>query len=163
MELDELLQQLKIHYEKLEHPAVYTSEEAASLGIAEKLQATACKNLFLSMKHKAFYLLVFPAAKRPRINQVAKLLHVPHLSFASEAELSDLLHLYPGSVTPLGIIHDTENKVTVILDEALRGKTICAHPNRKTATLALRYEDLLTFIHALDHTVIEVPIPEADP
>ena len=68
----------------------------------------------------------------------------------------NILKLIPGSVTPLGIVNDTENKVTVLLDKELTQNKVLVHPNRNTATISIKYQDLIKFIEKLDHNFIEI-------
>jgi Ala-tRNA(Pro) deacylase len=56
-----------------------------------------------------------------------------------------------GSVTPLGIINDEDNKVTLLLDKELKSEKVLMHPNINTRTLSLHYNDLLKFIEYTNH------------
>ena len=69
--------------------------------------------------------------KRANIKDIAKLVNESHLSFASEIELNNILKLKPGSVTPLGIINDKDNIVTLIIDNELKGKKNISTPKYK--------------------------------
>ena len=139
----EVLTELKIDFQKLEHEAVYTVEQSRQLRIFEKLAGQPCKNLFLRNKRGDYFLLVLPADKRADLKLIAKLLSLPRLSFASEEELEKILGLHTGAVTPLGIINDAEKKVQLIIDAELQGKKLLLHPNTNTATIALAFEDLI--------------------
>lgn len=71
------------------------------------------------------------------------------LSFASEADLSRLLSLPKGSVTPLGILNDESRSVQVFADsEVLLFPLVGIHPNDNTATVWLSPKDLWTIIEA---------------
>ena len=151
MNIFELLKELGIKFELLEHAAVYTVEESRRLKIFEKLNGQACKNLFLRNKRGDFFLLTLPADKRADLKLVAKLLNLPRLSFASEEELEKILGLHTGAVTPLGIINDTNKKVRLIIDAELQGKNLLLHPNTNTATISLAFEDLIKIIFYTGH------------
>ena len=69
-------------------------------------------------------------------------------------ELNNILKLKPGSVTPLGIINDKDNIVTLIIDNELKGKKILVHPNTNTKTIVLSYDDLIKFIEFEKHNYI---------
>ena len=56
-EVYEVLKDLDIKYEEMEHKAVYTSEEA--MFITNEMNGTGVKNLFLKSKHQ-FYLALIP-------------------------------------------------------------------------------------------------------
>lgn len=152
---EELLKQLddwNIGYELKEHKAVYTVEEAQT--IEDQLAGTGCKNLFLTDKKGSYYLYVLEEIKRANLKEIGQQINKKNLTFASEEDLKKLLNLRKGSVTPLGIINDLENKVNIILDRGLVNKTLLVHPNRNTATLSMKYTDLLRFIKNTNHQYI---------
>ena len=151
MNILKLLAELGIKFELLGHEAVYTVEESRRLRIFEKISGQPCKNLFLRNKRGEFFLLVLPADKRADLKLVAKLLNLPRLSFASEAELEEILGLHTGAVTPLGIINDDTKKVRLILDAELQDKILLLHPNTNTATISLAFADLLKVILHTSH------------
>lgn len=154
--LFELLTELEIEFQMLEHAAVYTVEESHALKIFEKLDGAACKNLFLKSKRGDFFLLTLPAEKRADLKFVAKSLNLPRLSFASEEELEKFLGLHTGAVTPLGIINDDTKKVRLIIDAELKDKKLLLHPNRNTATISLAFEDLIKIIQHTAHEFLIV-------
>ena len=78
-------------------------------------------------------------------------MHVAHLSFASIEELKNILNLEQGSVTPLGIINDEKNMVTIVIDKELQGKRLLVHPNTNKKTLSINYNDLIKFIEFEKH------------
>ena len=158
MDILEILNALGIEFQILEHEAVYTVEQSRQLRIFEKLSGTACKNLFLRNKRGEFFLLTLPAEKRADLKAVAKNLNLPRLSFASEAELFALMNLHAGSVTPLGIINDAQNKVRLILDAELCGKKLLLHPNTNTATISLAFDDLIKIILHTEHEFLLVEL-----
>ena len=68
------------------------------------------------------------------------------LTFASEEDLDKILQLTKGSVTPLGLLNDTQHCVRFLLDSSFCGKRIGVHPNENTATIYLRTDDLLSIL-----------------
>lgn len=55
--LEEKLKSLNIEYEKVEHPAVYTVEEAKEK--VPKIDGVGCKNLFLrTQKKRSFFIYI---------------------------------------------------------------------------------------------------------
>lgn len=85
--------------------------------------------------------------------------------FARPDLLQDLLALTPGSVTPFGLINDTQRRVTVILDEEiLDSEWVNFHPLHNAASTTLRSSDLLRFIRALGYepTIVRLPAEPAD-
>lgn len=77
-----------------------------------------------------------------------------HLSFARREELKKILGLEPGSVSPLGIINDKKNLVTLMIEKELKNKTLLVHPNVNTKTMSIRFEDLIKFIEQEKHKYI---------
>lgn len=70
------------------------------------------------------------------------------LSFASKNDLLDIMNLKLGSVTPLGLLNDKDNKVLFYIDkEFMKDKHIVGvHPNDNTATIWLKVKDLIEII-----------------
>ena len=81
-------------------------------------------------------------------------LQIKKLHFATPEELKRILGLDKGGVTPLGIINDKDNLVTVIINSNLKDKVLLMHPEVNTKTLALKYDDLLEYIKYLKHEYI---------
>lgn len=97
-----------------------------------------------------------PQDKRADLKILANKINGKRLSFANEVELKTYLGLIPGSVTPLGVINDKESIVTLVLDKELKNKILLVHPNRNTATIAIRYEDLIKFINYCGNKYMEI-------
>lgn len=152
MDILEVLNNLKIDYELLEHKPVYTVEEAKQ--IENMIDGIGCKNLFLTNKKGNYFLLVIEENKKANLKELAYFLNVSKLTFASADELKELLNLEPGSVTPLSVINDRENKVLLILDKDIEDKKILVHPNTNTKTLSLHFNDLLKLINYTNHEYI---------
>lgn len=152
MNIYEVLNKLNISYQEQTHKAVYTVEEAKNEHIT--LNGTGCKNLFLKDKAHSYYLVILEENKRANLKELEKLLNTKNLRFASAEDLYKYLKLEPGSVTPLGIINDLENKVLLILDKDLKDLNILVHPNTNTKTLCLNYTDLIKIIDYTNHKYI---------
>ncbi len=148
MDIYEVLNNLKIKYDEIEHEAVFTVKEAKR--IERKLDGQGCKNLFLKYKDK-YFVYVLDADKRADLKAVANFLGVSFLKFGSEEDLYKLLGLIKGSVTPLGIINDKECKVEIVIDTELVGKRLMVHPNTNTKTIAIEYDDLIKLIQSQNH------------
>ncbi len=144
----EKLKELDITFEYFEHPPVNT--------IAEMLQhwknpeAMHCKNLFFrNNKGKKHYLVVFKYSHTLNIKDLEQRLGQGKLSFASEKRLSRYLNTTPGSVSPLGLVNDTENHVKVFLDKNLRQTNLISfHPNNNRASLSLLFSDFERYLEA---------------
>ena len=152
MNLYEVLDKLNIKYKEIEHEPVFTIEQAQF--IKENIDGIGCKNLFLTNKKGNYYLIVLNENKKANIKEITKLLNESHLSFASVEELKEILNLKQGSVTPLGIINDKNNVVTIIIDNELSNKVLLVHPNINTKTLPISYDDLIKYIEYENHNYI---------
>ena len=141
-----ILQSLNIQYEKFEHPAVFTVAEATQYD--RGIDAGKSKNLFLrNVKGDKHYLVVMQANKRLDLERLAMLFNEKKLSFASENRLLKYLGLTPGSVSPFGLINNTDKSVTVIMDnDLLHYQKLAYHPNINTVTLVVTKEDLKKFL-----------------
>jgi Ala-tRNA(Pro) deacylase len=149
MNLYEILSKLEITYYEVEHEAVYTIEEANQ--IESKIDGVGSKNLFLKDKGSNYYIYVLREDKRADLKELAKFLNVSKLSFGKDEELKRVLDLDKGGVTPLAIINDEENKVTVIIDKDLEGKKVLHHPNVINKTMSIEHNDLIKIIEYTEH------------
>ena len=113
MDIYDIFKQLNIEFKETEHEPIFTIEQSQNI---KNINGTGCKNLFLTNRKKNYYLVLLEETKRANIKDIAKLVNESHLSFASEIELNNILKLKPGSVTPLGIMNDKDNIVTLIID-----------------------------------------------
>lgn len=149
----QVLNDLQIHYEKYDHPAVHTVEEAALH--YRGLDAGSCKNLFLrNAKGDQHYLVVMEGEKRLDLKKLSQTLG-NKLSFASSERLMEYLGLTPGSVSPFGLINNTDKSVRVIVDnELLKFEKVGFHPNINTSTLILSTNDLKKFLAWAGNPVI---------
>lgn len=156
MNILELLKELNISYDLLEHAPVFTSEEAAF--IKSKIEGIGVKNLFLKDTKKNYYLLLREDTKQVDLKKLKEKLNLSRLSFGNENELKEILNLTKGSVTPLGIINDKNNLVTIIIDEELTDKKLLIHPLINTSTISIEYNDLIKFIEHQKHQYIKVSL-----
>ncbi len=147
-ELYQLLAQLHIDFEYLEHPAAPTIEIAKQYWAGH--DAKHCKNLFFrNHKGNRHYLVLLDCDQNMDIHAIEKQLHQGKLSFASEQRLMKYLGVMPGSVTPFGLINDLEQHVHVFIDKKLQeAERVSFHPCVNTASLIIKREDLIRF---LDH------------
>ena len=141
----ESLRAMGIEFERVDHPAVYNMAETERLALPHP-EAEA-KNLFLrDDRREQYFLLAVRGDKRVDLKEFRRAHQTRPLKFASEEELSSLLGLIPGGVTPLGVLNDEARRVKVFLDRAFAGGLVGVHPNDNTATLWLRAEDLIRVV-----------------
>lgn len=160
MKTYDVLEKLEIPYTRLDHDAAMTIESC--LEVEAMLQIEICKNLFLCNAGKtAFYLLMMPGNKKFRTADVSKQINSSRLSFANEAYMEELLNLTPGSVTVLGLMNDSENKVQLLIDrDILSNEYVGCHPCINTSSLKIKVSDILNkFLPYVNHTPIIVDLP----
>ena len=150
MDIYQLLEKLNIDYEEITHKAVHTIKEAEEENIANKIEGIACKNLFVKSKEK-YYLILIKKDKKADLKLLSSLVKEKKLTFAEKEELKSILNLEIGSVTPLGIMNDRKNLVTLLLDKELENKKILLHPNINTKTISINYHDLIKIINYTNH------------
>ena len=155
-----VLKKLEINYELVNHKAVYTIEDMNNLNNEIFKGAEICKNLFLrDQKGKRHFLVVLCSEKKADMTKIQEQALSTRLSFASSERLMKYLKLEPGHVSPMGLIHDEEKKVEVLIDKDLKNKKLLAvHPNTNEASILITYEDLMKFIKAMgnEYEFIEI-------
>lgn len=144
-EIYEFLNARGISYEITEHPAVYNMEELAE--ITMPYPEWDAKNLFVrDDKKQNYYLITVRGDKRVNLKEFRRNHGLRNLSFASADDLSEILGLIPGAVTPLGLLNDENRRVCFYLDKEFAGNMIGVHPNDNTATVWLKSDDLLALV-----------------
>lgn len=158
-EIYDYLADRNIWHEITEHQAVYNMAELSQVDIPYP-EADA-KNLFVrDDKKRNYYLITVKGDKRVNLKEFRQRNGIRPLSFASEEDMLEILGLAAGSVTPLGVLNDTERKVKVYIDKDFlqRQKLIGIHPNENTATVWLKIEDLINIIKEHGNSVEFVEI-----
>ncbi|MCL2673915.1 MAG: prolyl-tRNA synthetase associated domain-containing protein [Defluviitaleaceae bacterium] len=144
-------------YEFMEHPAVMTVDEfrlqqVYGMGII-------LKNLFLrDDSGKQAYMYSCRGEKRADLKKLAETLQTKRVCFASEERLMRCTGLTPGSVSPLGLIFDTEREVTMVFDKELlelQGR-IGIHPGENTATVFLEFSELVRVLEELGTKILYI-------
>lgn len=144
--LYEILKKLEITFEYYEHPPAPTIEQAKVYW--KDLEATHCKNLFFrNHKGNRHYLVILEHTQQLDIHDLEKRLKQGKISFASDQRMMKYLGITPGSVSPFGLINDTQHQVYVFFDHYLKiSSKVSFHPNINTASLVLHFNDFLKFM-----------------
>lgn len=139
----DFLDKLGVNYTTLCHPAAFTMEECEM--VRKDAGAPVFKNLFLTNRQQTdFYLLMIPADKPFKTKYLSSQLGCARLSFAGAEQMDQYLHIHPGAVSPMGLIHDKAHKVRLIIDEDLKECTTYAcHPCVNTSSIVMTLNDLL--------------------
>lgn len=157
----ELLDGLGLEYWRCDHPDANADTMEACLEIDGILEATVCKNLFLTNRqHTDFYLVMMPGDKVFKTKEITSQLGCARLSFASPEEMEQYLDITPGSVSILGLMNDKENKVRLVVDEdVLKGEFVGCHPCINTSSLKIYTEDMFgKLLKAMNHDITVVKL-----
>ncbi|MBN2899040.1 MAG: prolyl-tRNA synthetase associated domain-containing protein [Clostridia bacterium] len=154
----DVLKDLAIDFNIIEHEAAFTVEEMEK--VLPEMDAQVCKNLFLrDQKGKQHYLVVMPKEKPFNLKDFEAKQGLGKMSFASEERLQKYLDVPSGSVSPFGLLNDTNAHVIVYMDAALRNYAeVGVHPNVNNATVTFSSKDLEKFMASLENEVYWVEI-----
>lgn len=161
MAVYELLEELQISYERLDHEATATIE--ACQDVDKLLGIEICKNLFLCNTQKTkFYLLMMPGRKKFRTKEVSKQIQSARLSFATAEYMEEFLNITPGAVSIMGLMNDKDKRVQLLIDrDVLEAEYLGCHPCVNTASLKLKTKDVIEkFLAYTGHDYITVELME---
>lgn len=152
------LETLGIPYEVVNHDAVHTMEDMFAIGLDKK--GTLCKNLFVrDVKGKNHFLIVLSGEKQANLIKIADQIGSTKLSFASADRLQKHLQLTQGSVSPFGIINDSEQAVEVVFDKDLQNQqSLGFHPNDNTSTVFLSFDSIKNLIQENENPIKMIKI-----
>lgn len=158
----DLLDKLNISYERCDHKAAQSMEDCKE--VDKILQpAVICKNLFLCNRQKTkFYLLMLRGDKKFKTKDISSQLNCARLSFADPCDMEKYLDITPGSVSVLGLMNDTENKVQLLVDEdVINGEYVGCHPCINTSSMRIKTSDVFgKFLNYINHDYIVVETGE---
>lgn len=156
----DFLDDLDISYGRVDHDPAMTMEICAE--IDKILGASICKNLFLCNRQQTdFYLLMMPDDKPFKTKNLSQQIGSSRLSFATPGHMEKYLNITPGSVSVLGLMNDTDNTVTLLIDEdVLKDEFFGCHPLINTSSLKIKVADLTEkIIPALGNNFQTVRLP----
>lgn len=162
MDIYQFLADHGIEYERYDHPAVFTCEQAERL--VPDMPAAKTKNLFLrDRKGRRHFLVVVGYEKSVDLKGLTALLGVRKLGFASPERLRRYLGVDAGSVSILGLMNDVDRAVEVIVDEGLwDAEAFRCHPLVNTSTLAISRDDIQRFLEITSHQARILDVPGRD-
>lgn len=152
MAVYQLLADLDIPYERVDHPAAMTIEDCHDTD--QLLNIHICKNLFLCNRQKTdFYLLLMPGDKPFKTKDLSQQIGSARLSFADAEYMEKYLNITPGSVSIMGLMNDTENHVRLLIDEDIfQSKYLGFHPCINTTSMKALSKDIWEkFLPAVHH------------
>lgn len=148
----EFLDSLNIEYGRVDHEPAMTMEVCEQ--IDRVLGAATCKNLFLTNRQQTnFYLLLMPGDKPFKTKDISAQIGSARLSFASYEQMEKYLGTTPGSASVLGLMHDGEGEVRLLVDrDVLNAEYFGCHPCQNTSSLKIKTTDVFEkIIPALKH------------
>lgn len=148
--VEKLLKELQIEY-TVEDTPVMTIEQAKQYPLQHREAAS--KSLLLVDKKAAVFCVTVFEDKRVDLKRLKELLGCSRLSFVNSQQALDLFG-YQGGISPLGVINDKTNAVTVVIDEYFKDKLIMIHPNSEKATMWLKCQDLVEVINKVGNKVM---------
>jgi Ala-tRNA(Pro) deacylase len=157
--LAELLADLNITYDAIEHPPLHTSLAADEFMIERP--GTRLKNLFLrDNEGKRHFLVITAHNKQLDLKALSKQQGLSRLGFASSERLATYLKVAPGCVSMLALLNDKQNEVSLWVDQDIWGGDLFhCHPFENTQTWLLSKADLETFFNHTKHQPRVVFLP----
>ncbi len=162
-QVERYLQAHHINYSCYNHPEGKTIEEAKRWWHNDG--SVHCKNIFMrNHKGNQHYLICFDCDHDLAIHDLeqrlkASLQAAGHpapgkLSFASPERMMRYLGLEPGSVSPFGLINDTEHHVILFLDQNLQNAaSLSFHPNDCRGTVVISQEEFRKYLETVGNRV----------
>ncbi|MBR2989307.1 MAG: prolyl-tRNA synthetase associated domain-containing protein [Clostridia bacterium] len=155
----EFLKNNNIEHEITEHQPVFTMGEL--FGVEVPYPECDAKNLFVrDDKHRKYYLITVKGDKRVNLKEFRNAHGTRPLTFASADELSSIMGLIPGSVSPFGLFNDENRVVDFYIDEDFftQPYKIGVHPNENTATVWLNADDLVSLVDKHGNAITKIKI-----
>lgn len=154
----ERLDQLGVSHRTIDHPAVFTVEEAARL--RGRIPGAHSKNLFVRDKKERHWLVSCLARREVDLKWLAEHLGTKRLTFCSRRRLEGYLGIRPGAVSPFAVINDVGGVVRVALDaELLEAEPLNFHPLDNAKTTAVSRAGLMRFLKAENHDPLILRFP----
>ncbi len=143
MAVYDLLEELDIHYLRLDHGVTATVEDCHD--VDSKLGIHICKNLFLCNTQKTdFYMLMMSGTKKFKTKELSSQIGSARLSFAGAEYMEAFLDITPGSVSVMGLMNDKDSRVRLLIDrDILADEFVGCHPCVNTSSLKIRTKDIL--------------------
>ena len=144
------LAELNVTYKKFEHPPLFTVNDAKDY--QDQMIGMHVKNLFLRDKKKRNFLLVAEQDTEINLKTLHEKIQSDRLSFGSQDRLWQFLGVRPGAVSPLALINDTSNEVTLFFEDKLQADhSIYFHPLVNDVTLGVKLTQLASFFVFTGH------------
>ena len=161
IDIFEFLSRHEIAFDRYDHPALFTCEDAERHVL--NIPGTGTKNLFLrDKKGEKHYLVVVPHSKQVDLVSLASVLQSTRFSMGSPERLERYLGVTPGSVTLLALVNDADRLVQLVIDKTIWESTqIQCHPLVNTSTLVLDIAGVQKFFSITGHQALVLDVPRA--
>jgi len=146
------LQELEITYNVVDHPPVFTTEQADSY--IKDLEGVRTKSMFLTDKKKTqYYLLIMDDKKRLDMDDFKVQVGADRIRMASLDSLAEKMNLPAGTVSPFGLLNNEEKDIHVYFDQDIVSEEIMSfHPNTNEKTIFIKSKDLFRFLKSIGFT-----------
>lgn len=126
------------------------------------LPGTFTKNLLLKDKRgRLFFITAFEDTEIDLKTLHTRIGGRGRLGFASAEVMQDVLHVTPGTATPLSLVNDTDQLVTLVIDKALDAATqLNFHPMVQAESIGLTPEQFATFISSCGREPLRLALEE---
>ena len=153
------LQELGITFDVVEHPPVFTTEQADSY--IEGMEGIRTKSMFLTNRKKTqYYLLIMDDKKRLDMYDFKVQVGADRIRMASLDSLAEKMTLPAGTVSPFGLLNNDEKDILVYFDKDIVSEDIMAfHPNTNEKTIFIKTQDLFLFLEAIDFSYEILTLP----
>ena len=144
------LDELKISYTKYRHPPLFTVEDAKNY--QKDMVGLHVKNLFLRDKKKNNFLFVAEQDSIIDLKSLHQKIGSARLSFGRPDRLMQFLGVKPGAVSPLALINDISNSVTLFFESSLESENaLHFHPLVNDATIGIKLSEIYRFLRFTGH------------
>ena len=146
------LQELGITFDVVEHPPVFTTEQADSY--IEGMEGVRTKSMFLTNRKKTqYYLLIMDDKKRLDMEDFKVQVGADRIRMASLDSLAEKMTLPAGTVSPFGLLNNEEKDILVYFDKDIVSEDIMTfHPNTNEKTIFIKSKDLFRFLESIGFT-----------
>ncbi len=114
-----------------------------------------CKNIFLKDRKGQFYLVICHEDTNVDMKKLKVAIQAHrNFNFGTAGDLSKLLGLTPGAVSPFGLINDKQNSIKFIVESSLaqsNGEKLNFHPVVDFLTTLISFDDLMDFVEYTGH------------
>jgi Ala-tRNA(Pro) deacylase len=137
---------------RFDHAPAFTCDDVAR-SVPAEAAGVQTKNLFLrDHRGRRHWLLVTSCDTPVDLRALAPRIGADRISFASPERLARFLGVTPGAVTVLGLVHDAERAVELVVDRAVwDAEAWRCHPLTNAATVVLSRADVERFLRVTGH------------